>query len=504
MKNLKWYIVPFSLLILPLTPGIAQKGKTEIRIIHSNTLEYDEKLGPDLKRLIGEVELQHEDVFMYCDSAYLYNKQNLVEAYSNVYLRQGDTLHLYGDFLRYKADIKLAIIRNNVTLIDNDTELNTEFLDYDLNKNLGYYFNGGIIYSGENILSSIQGVYYTKRKEFHFKDSVVIVNPDYIILADTMKYNTVTEISYFLGPTEIKGDTSYLYCEDGWYNTKTDITKLKKNALVKSKNMTIKGDSIYYEKINGYGIAYGNVVLTDTLENIIIKGNWIEYFEQPEKFTVTDSAVFIQITGADSLFIHADTLISVKDSTGTYRTVSAYYHSKLYKDDFQGKSDSMIYSFRDSVIRLYNDPVLWSDKNQLTADSIAIFTKNGYADYLEMYNNAFIITQEDSIRFNQIKGKNMIAFFRESNLYKIDVTGNGETIYYILDEGEIMGVNKVLCSDIIIYLENGEINKISFLDKPDGIMTPPDDEDPENLKLDGFNWLELSRPLNKWDIFKWK
>ncbi|MCH7657796.1 MAG: hypothetical protein IIB05_05705 [Bacteroidetes bacterium] len=98
----------------------------------------------------------------------------------------------------------------------------------------------------------------------------------------------------------------------------------------------------------------------------------------------------------------------------------------------------------------------------------------------------------------------MIAFFRESNLYKIEVTGNGETIYYILDEGEIMGVNKVLCSDIIIYLENGEINKISFLDKPDGIMTPPDDEDPENLKLDGFNWLELSRPLNKWDIFKWK
>ncbi|MCK4700786.1 MAG: organic solvent tolerance protein OstA, partial [Bacteroidales bacterium] len=174
------------------------------------------------------------------------------------------------------------------------------------------------------------------------------------------------------------------------------------------------------------------------------------------------------------------------------------------KDDFQAKCDSMVYSFRDSVIHLYNDPVLWSEKNQLTADSILIFTKNGRADHLEMYNSAFIITQEDSIRFNQIKGKNMIAFFRDDDLYRINVIGNGETIYYTIDEEEIIGVNQALCSDIIIYLENEEISKISFLVKPDGIMTPPDYEDPENLKLEGFSWLESFRPISKWDIFKWK
>jgi lipopolysaccharide export system protein LptA len=400
--------------------------------------------------------------------------------------------------------VKLAIIRYNVTLIDNEAELNTEFLDYDLNTDVGYYFNGGIILSDENTLSSIQGNYNTKQKEFHFKDSVVIVNPDYTIFSDTMKYNTVSEISYFFGPTEIIGDSSYLYCEDGWYNTKTDISNLRKNALVKSKNQTVKGDSIYYEKINGYGKAYGNVELTDTLKDIIIRGNFSEYFEQPERFFVTDSAVFIQITSTDSLFVHADTLRSFMDSTETYRTVSAYYHCKIYKDDFQAKCDSMVYSFRDSVIHLYNDPVLWSEKNQLTADSIFIFTKNGSADHLEMYNRAFIITQEDSIRFNQIKGKNMIAFFRDDDLYRINVTGNGETIYYTIDEEEIVGVNQALCSDIIIYLENEEISKISFLGNPDGIMSPPDYEDPENLKLEGFSWLESFRPLNKWDIFKWK
>lgn len=504
MKNIIYYIVFVLVVIFPFTQGMAQKKKTEIQIIHSNTLEYNEKFGPDLKKLIGEVELQHEDVFMYCDSAYLYDNQNLVEAFSNVYIRRGDTLHLYGDFLRYEGEVKLAIIRRNVTLIDNEAELNTEFLDYDLNTDVGYYFNGGIILSDENTLSSILGNYNTKQKEFHFKDSVVIVNPDYTIFSDTLKYNTVSEISYFFGPTEIIGDSSYLYCEDGWYNTKTDISNLRKNALVKSKNQIVKGDSIYYEKINGYGKAYSNVELTDTLKDIIIRGNFSEYFEQPERFFVTDSAVFIQITSTDSLFVHADTLRSFMDSTETYRTVSAYYHCKMYKDDFQAKCDSMVYSFRDSVIHLYNDPVLWSEKNQLTADSIAIFTENGHADHLEMYNSAFIITQEDSIRFNQIKGKNMIAFFRDDDLYRINVTGNGETIYYTIDEEEIIGVNQALCSDIIIYLENEEISKISFLVKPDGIMTPPGDEDPENLKLEGFSWLESFRPLNKWDIFKWK
>jgi len=121
-----------------------------------------------------------------------------------------------------------------------------------------------------------------------------------------------------------------------------------------------------------------------------------------------------------------------------------------------------------------------------------------------MYKSSFIITREDSTRFNQIKGKNMVAFFRNEDLYRINVTGNGETIYYTIDEGEIVGVNQALCSDIIIYLENDEISKISFLVKPNGVMTPPDDENPENLKLEGFRWLDSFRPINKWDIFIWE
>ncbi|MCK4464332.1 MAG: hypothetical protein KAU83_01370 [Bacteroidales bacterium] len=292
------------------------------------------RMGSELKRLIGDVELQHEDIFIYCDSAYLYEDKNLIEAYSNVYIKQGDTLHLYGDFLRYKGDIKLAEIRRNVRLVDKETELFTEFLDYNVNEEFGFYFNGGKIYNGENTLESKLGYYYTNQKIFFFRDSVKIINPDYTIYSDTLKYNTVSEISYFLGPTEIISDSSYIYCENGWYNTKTDISQFNQNAYLISKEQTVKGDSLYYDRNRGFGKAFKNVELIDTAQQIILKGDYAEYYEEPEKTMITDSALFIQITNGDSLFVHADTLRSRLDSTNTHKIVCAYFKVKMCTYNF--------------------------------------------------------------------------------------------------------------------------------------------------------------------------
>lgn len=461
-------------------------------------------MGSELKRLIGDVELQHEDVFIYCDSAYLYEDKNLVEGYSNVHVRQGDTLHLYGDFLRYKGDIKLAEIRRNVRLVDKEMELFTEFLDYNVNEEFGFYFNGGKIYNGENTLESKLGYYYPNQKIFFFRDSVKIINPDYTIYSDTLKYNTVSEISYFLGPTEIISDSSYIYCENGWYNTKTDISQFNQNAYLINKEQTVKGDSLYYDRNRGFGKAFKNVELIDTVQQIILKGNYAEYYEEPEKTMITDSALFIQITNGDSLFVHADTLRSRLDSTNTHKILSAYFKVKMYKKDFQGKCDSMSYSFRDSVIQLYGDPVLWSDENQLTSEYIEIHTKHNKLDYLELYRSAFIISQEDSIRFNQIKGKNMTGYFKNGELEKIDVKGNGQTIYFPKDENEIIGVNQVESSDITLFLKDKEIIKINFRIKPGGTLNPLDDTPDSEMKFKDFKWLEKSRPKSKIGIFEWK
>jgi lipopolysaccharide export system protein LptA len=177
----------------------------------------------------------------------------------------------------------------------------------------------------------------------------------------------------------------------------------------------------------------------------------------------------------------------------------------MYKSNLQGKCDSMSYSFSDSVIRLYGEPVLWKDANQLTSEFMEIKTKNKRIDQLHLLNLAFIVSQEDTTKYNQIKGKNMICYFKDNNLYKVDVKGNGQTIYYPKDEeeNEIIGVNKAESSDLVIHLEGKDVKEIMFYKKPDAILYPLESAPKNELKLKSFKWLEHHRPLKKEDIFTW-
>jgi lipopolysaccharide export system protein LptA len=489
--------------LFAFTGSVTAQGKKRIEILNANSLKYDRNLGNNVRRLLGDVLLEHDGAYLNCDSAHLYHNTNSVEAFGHIYIKQGDTLHLYGDYLNYSGTTKLAELRNNVKLIDKETVLTTNILDFDLDKNLGYYKDTGRIVNGENHLASINGTYYSQSKIFYFQDSVVVINPDYIIYSDTMKYNTVSKVTTFFGPTEIISDSNYIYCEQGWYDTENDLSRFSGNAFLSNKNQTIKGDSLFYDRNNGLGEAYSNVSLYDSAQKIILKGNLGHFQENPEKSMLTDSALFIQILDEeDSLFLHADTLRSKLDSTKKHKILNAYYHVKMYAKDLQGICDSLSYSFADSVIRFYDSPCLWADENQLTSDYTELYTRNRKPSRIEMYGSAFIISKEDSLYFNQIKGKNMTGYFRDNEIYKIDVMGNGQTIYFPKDDGKIVGVNQAESSNIVLFIKDKKINRIKLINQPDGILTPEDKLQQNNLKLEGFIWHEQLRPLKVADIFR--
>lgn len=493
----------FILLIGQQSDLYSQK-KTRVQILNSDSLLIERKTGTSIKRLIGNVELEHEGIHLFCDSAYIYDDQNLVEAYNNVHIQQGDSLNLYGDHLMYKGDIRMAQFRNNVRLIDKKTTVKTDFLDYDLNNDMGYYFNGGVIHNEQDTLKSGQGYYYSDRKYFIFKDSVSIRNPDYTILSDTLHYYTETEISCFFGQTQIIGDSSYIYCENGWYDGLNDISQFNENAFIVLQEQTIMGDSLYYDQGAGFGKAFDNVVVHDSTQSTILQGNYALYYRTPERAMITDSALFVQYAENDTLFVHADTLRSDPDSSGSYNVLRAYYRVKLFKEDLQGKCDSLSYSYQDSVIHMHKDPVLWSEENQLSADLIDIHTRNKKLDFIQMHHSAFICSQEDSGKFNQIRGKDMIGFFRDGELFKIDVIGNGQTIYYAIEDNKIVGVNQAESSDLTIYIRDKKIYKITMITKPDGIFNPLEEVKDDPLVLKGFSWHDDVRPKTKWDIFRWK
>jgi lipopolysaccharide export system protein LptA len=481
----------------------AKKGVKKIEILNADLLRFS-KTDRDLQILTGNVKLKHNDAVMTCDSAYYYQKLNQVKAFSRVHIEQGDTLDLMGDYIFYDGKTEFAQVDGNVELVDKETHLFTKSVTYDFNADIARYTDHGRIINGENTLTSIIGIYFVSQDLFHFKDSVKVVNPDYVMTADTMDYNTESETAFFTGPSELKGDSLYLYCERGWYDTKKNNTSIWKNAVIDNRQQIVHGDSLYYDDNTGYGESFRNISIADTTYNIIVKGEYAWYYKTPERFMVTDSAVFIQISSIkDSLFLHADTIkaVTVSDTMAKgYRLMRAFYKCRVFSDGIQAKCDSLSYSFQDSVIRLYYSPVLWSEENQLTSDSMAIFTKNRQADRMELYNSVFVVSQVDTMRFNQIKGRKLLGYFRDNKLYRININGNGESLYYLIDKGELVGVNKGKCADIDIFIENGDIKEIYQNQNPEGVIDPPSLKD--NVRLSGFNWFDSIRPKQISDIFK--
>lgn len=517
-------VITLMFVLFPFFIFSQSKKTTKIEILNANTLEYEEQGGENVKKLIGDVRLKHDDALMFCDSAYIYSANNTMDAYGHVRINQGDSLRLFGDSLKYDGNTKIAILRGDIRLINNDVTLTTNYLDYNRTDNVAYYYGGGTMINQKenNTLTSDQGYYYSNGEAFYFKKDVVLVNPDYKIEADTLNYNSASEIVNFLGPTTITSDDNFIYTEKGWYNTRSNKSKFYENAYLYSEEKLIEGDTLYYDRELGFGEIVCNGIITDTIENIILKGDVAHLYEKKDSAMITEEALMMQLFDDDTLYMHADTfkissqyvvydsLLNETDSSkikgDTIRTLYAYNHAKFYKKDMQGKADSIIYNFSDSTVNFHQQPVIWSKENQITADFIYLQMANGDIDKMYMKNKAFIISRVDSLteNYNQIKGKNMVGQFKDDELYKIDVMQNAETIYYpVDDDGKYIGVNKLSGSNMLIFLENNEINTITFIKSPEGELTPMKEINPKEILLKGFNWRILEQPQNMFDVFIW-
>jgi lipopolysaccharide export system protein LptA len=478
-----------------------QSGR-QIELLNANTIEFDKSLGNGAKRLIGNVRFKQNNAIMTCDSAYFY-EDNTVDAFSHIHINQGDTVHLYGDLLRYNGNEKMAHITNNVRLVDRNTVLVTKNIDYNTRDNIAYYVDGGKITNGPDNLESTIGYYYANEKMFYFRRNVVVRNPKYVIKSDTLKYQTIIRQAYFLGPTTITSKENFIYCENGWYNTMTNKAQFQKNAYLKGKGQIIKGDSLFYDRNKSFGRAIRNVSIVDSARNVTLTGHYGEYYEKPEAALMTQHARLIKVDSkGDSLFAHADTLRMNLDTTGIHRRFYGYHGARFYKSDIQGICDSLSFSFIDSTFKMYGHPVLWSGENQITSDYIDMLTANNQMKEMHMKGVSMIVSKEDSVKFNQVKGRDMLGTFKDNELVRIDVTGNSQTVYYPKDGPEIIGMNKAESSDLIIFLENRKVHKIRFITQPAATLYPLKDAPDADKFLRGFKWFGELRPVSANDIFR--
>jgi lipopolysaccharide export system protein LptA len=491
------------ILMVLLMPAIFAFGQEKTPIDFSaSSMQFHREIGEDARRLIGNVHFSHEGTNMYCDSAYLFTRQNRLEAFSKIYIIVNDTVKIYGDRLNYDGNTRIAELTGNVRLTDPQLTLTTRHLVYDLAGNTANYTGGGKIVDKDNTLTSRWGFYYVSQKQFFFKDNVKLVNPEYVMDSDTLRYNTLTEVAYFFGPTTIVSEENTIFCRNGWYDTRKDVSRFSKDAYLQGKEQSITGDSLFYDRNRGYGRADRNVVIRDTVQNSIITGHFAEHFEREGISVVTKEAVLTVISEGDSLFLHSDTLRAVYLDDSEEKFVFAYHKAKFFRQDLQGLSDSIVYNFSDSTIYLYHNPIIWSDVHQLTAKRMEVQTSENEILAAHLFDAAFIVSQEEDVGFNQVKGRNITGHFIENELRRIDVHGNGETIYYVKeDDGSLVGINKALSSDIVIYIEDQQVVGIRFLKDSDANLYPVDELPQEERQLRNFQWLDTIRPRSKADIF---
>lgn len=458
--------------------------------------------------LIDSVVLYHEGAYMYCDSAYMFEATNSFEAFSNVRMEQGDTIFVYGDYLHYNGNTRLARLRDNIRMEDNQVTLFTDSLNFDRMANLGYYFDGGMLVDDKNELTSFWGQYDPESKDALFSDSVKLINEDYTIFADTLKYNTETKIADILGPSTIVSDSGFIHTSRGWYNTDTDDARLFDRSEIYSHDTTkvLIGDTILYNRTTGFGEVFGNMYMEDFVRKAILRGNYGTYNEKTEYGMATDSAYAVDYSQSDSLFLHGDTLKMLTDSI--YKDVKAYYNVRFYREDIQGVCDSMNYVQKDSILYLVGHPVIWNKSNQILGNRIDVYLNDTTVDKAHVRDYALAIQDRQTIgQYNQISGRDLKAFFEENELRHVLVEGNAESLYYLVDTDSlqseiIIGLNKTESAYLSMDFLNDELQKLKLWSATQAVTTPLSQLSDESAKLKGFMWLDYLRPMHRMDIFR--
>lgn len=503
---------------------------TTVEILNARKLEFRKvNDSTQLQILAGDVRLKQGKSLFNCDSCVINNNSHIFEAWGHVHINDSDTADAFADHLRYIINKKIAYLDGSVKLTDGKGSLTTPDLEYDMETKIGTYTHGGKVVNKKSVLTSQEGYYYTDLKDVYFKKNVVLNDPAYFIKTDSLLYNTESQMARFIAETFIKDSSGRtIETKEGSYNLQTGKAEFAQRPIVHDKGLFATGNEMMRDDSAGIVQMRGNAIVVDSSNQTTIIAGEIFINEKTNSFLAIKKPLMIVKQENDSIYITADTLFSArltdlyqakdsitkdssvkqktltgsdnKDSTNRY--FEAYRHVRIFSDSLQSVCDSLFYSFKDSVFRLYDDPVVWSKDSQVTGDTILLFTKNKKPDRMKVFNNSFMINQLDPEVFNQVKSSRMDGFFKEGNLDSVRASGFAECIYYIQDEDSAYtGINESKSDVLDAYFDNQALQKVVFRSAVSGTVWPIKQKDPKEMRLSNFKWLEDRRPKTKYELF---
>jgi lipopolysaccharide export system protein LptA len=496
----------FVVLLLCSLKSIAQVPTTQpinpnqVEIIKADSLVGINQGFFQQRKLIGNVALRQATTLVYCNLAILNETTNILEAYGKVKIIQADTVTITGDTAYYFGNERKAKINGRVRLDDKTVVITTNKLDYDLNSREAYYNTGGKVVDKKSTLTSKEAYYNTGTKLVNFKTNVKVIDKEGNLTADSLRYNMLSKEAYFVAPTLIVNNKDTTYANRGsQYNTLTKISNLKGRSTVKTEDYIMTADTMIYDPPTEIGVANGNILFVSKKDKAILTGDKGRYSKKNGYTRVFGHALLKNIFENDTLFITADTLISIDNKETKVKKMYCYKKVQIYKSDMAGKCDSLSYNVSDSTIYFYQKPILWNNKNQSEADSINILLKNDKIKLMNLKGKSFVISIDTLINYNQIKGRKMQVMFTDSaKMERVVVEGNGESIYYAIDEkNTVTGMNRVQCGKMNVNFAKSKVSRITFIGKPDGKFIPPKEIKEDDKELDGFRWRLNERPTKE-------
>lgn len=490
------------LMIATLLPIKAQK-----LITYESGMGTRDPGDPNTWILYRKVKAMHDGITLYADSALLNTERNDFTAFRNIKIVITDTTSIVGSRLYYDGNEKVAYIwGDTVRLVDGKTILKSDRLTYDRNSNTGYYETWGHTVNGNDTIDSREGLYDATSKIIVITDNVILKDSKSLIYTDALVYNTNTKIATFQSPTHIYSDSTHIYSEQGEYDSDIDFARSNKASHVTSGSKSIDCDTLLYNNQFQFGQAWGHVIIHDTVNDLTCYGGYGETDQSTRSSFITDSALMVYVNDGDSLFLHADTIFVVNDTANDLESVRAFYQVRMFRFDAQGACDSLFYSAQDSLLTLYHDPILWYDSMQVVADTIILHIDSSGVRLAELNSNMMGIQCLDDEHFNQVKGHQCIVYFLDGEPIYSDILGQAQLVYHLTETlpdstEELIGINVGIGSDMRIYFNNREPQRVSTYGKPDMTCYPPLNIPEEKKKMRGFDWKSTERPRTPMQVF---
>ena len=448
----------------------------------------------------------------------------------------------------YRAADKTFSFKDNVQMFTDSVFIKSVKVDYNTVENKAYFGKGTTAWQEDNMLFANAGVFDRPENVFHFNRDSYILTKEQELWADTLSYFRNTGVANLFDNIQILDTVQQAYCfaDKAVYNPKpmrVELTAKPSVAMYSVENgvrdtMFLAADTINYYMIRYCDIDSVEVAKAaerkrlsdidplkkieeeaaikrkeneDALRSPFINGpldkDKLAALKENGKLlppeidaerTVADTSA--ALAAADSLAQPADPVVAAPD-TSSVTFIDAWRNVKVFRSDVQALCDSMVYTGIDSMARLYINPVMWNDvKHQFTSDSMQIVLKDNTLNKANLITNAFIASQEDSVHFNQIKGTEMVAYFKDNDLYRYDALGGASMIFYVEEDSVITMMNQKEGKIISAKLKERKVERIKYFENLSNNLLPTFGLPLEEQRLRGFNWRGEERPISRFEV----